>query len=304
MTPTAVSSDIRSDVEPAAIDPLAPAPRGTWFGHGVSVSRRIGRHRPHTDASWICTRHFCARRRGGLLSVVHDLTPDDLDDELATRLVGELAGTSVLRGRSDFEMVFTGVVRSTVDGGVPAWLRFYRNSLARLEGGTTPFAPIHERAAALITGVRLVDLGSCFGFFALRAAALGIDVVATDLSEPTMGLLSAVCDRLHRPLRTLGCDAAHVPLPDGNATTVTVLHLLEHLTPAAGEAVLEEALRLTSHRVVVAVPFEDEATACYGHVQTFDLDSLRRLGERFKRAHPGVRVSVQEFHGGWLILDR
>lgn len=300
MTPTVVTTD----VEPATIDPLAPAPRGAWFGHGVSVSRRIGPHQVHTDATWVCTPRFCARRRGGLLTVVHNLTPDDLDDELATLLIDELADASVLRGRSDFEMVFTGVVRSTVDGGVPAWLRFYRNSMTRLEAGTTPFAPIHERAAALITGTRLVDLGSCFGFFALRASALGVDVVATDLSVPTMALLTAVSDRLHRPLRTLSCDAAAVPLPDRDATTVTVLHLLEHLEPAAADAVLGEALRLARNRVVVAVPFEEEPRACYGHVQRFDLDTLRGIGARLKRTHPSVRVSVHEYHGGWLILDR
>jgi hypothetical protein len=83
-----------------------------------------------------------------------------------------------------------------------------------------------------------------------------------------------------------------------------VLHLLEHLTPDAADAVLEESLRLASHRVVVAVPFEEEPSACFGHVQTFNLDSLRALGARFKRAHPTVRVSVHEFHGGWLIFDR
>ncbi|MBS1692491.1 MAG: methyltransferase domain-containing protein [Actinobacteria bacterium] len=299
MTPTAVTT-----VEPATIDPLAPAPRGTWFGQGVSVSRRIGPHHAHTDTSWVCTPRFCARRRGGLLSVVHNLTPDELNDELTTLLVGEFADTTVLRGRSDFEMVFTGVVRSTVDGGLPAWLRFYRNSMAMLEGGNTAFAPIHERAAGLITGPTLVDLGSCFGFFPLRAAAHGIDVVATDLSEPTMRLLAAVSDRMCRPLRTLSCDATRVPLPDGVATTVTALHLVEHLTPAQTDAVIEEALRLARCRVVIAVPFEEEPTACYGHVQRFDLDTLRGVGERIKRAHPSVRVSVQEFHGGWLVLDR
>ncbi|PRC54590.1 SAM-dependent methyltransferase, partial [Mycobacterium sp. ITM-2017-0098] len=44
-------------------------------------------------------------------------------------LAGQLVDTGALRGQSEFEMVFTGIVRSTVDGGLPAWLRFYRNSL-------------------------------------------------------------------------------------------------------------------------------------------------------------------------------
>ncbi|PRC56796.1 SAM-dependent methyltransferase, partial [Mycobacterium sp. ITM-2017-0098] len=44
-------------------------------------------------------------------------------------LAEQLVDTGALRGQSEFEMVFTGIVRSTVDGGLPAWLRFYRNSL-------------------------------------------------------------------------------------------------------------------------------------------------------------------------------
>ena len=48
---------------------------------------------------------------------------------------------------------------------MPAWLRFYRNSLDRLEDGVAAFAPVHEHSASLLVSSRVVDLGSCFGFF-------------------------------------------------------------------------------------------------------------------------------------------
>lgn len=235
--------------------------------------------------------------------MVHDLTCDEISDELAI-LLAELAELGLLKGQRDFELVFTGVVRSTVDGGAAAFLRFYRNSVARLEDGTAPFAPIHRRAAELIHGCSLIDLGSCFGFFPLRVAATGIRVMATDLSAPTMGLLDLASARMHRPLRTLCCDATRVPLPDRHADTVTVLHLLEHLTPTDADAVIAEAMRLARRRVVIAVPFEDEPRACYGHIQRFDVPALRRLKERITAAHPTVDVTVEDFHGGWLVLDR
>jgi hypothetical protein len=95
-----------------------------------------------------------------------------------------------------------------------------------------------------------------------------------------------------------------VPLPDGTAETVTALHLLEHLDDAAIDTVVDEALRLARRRVVVAVPFEDEPRACYGHIQRFDLARLRLLGARLSDEHPGVTASVHEFHGGWLVLDK
>jgi Methyltransferase domain len=286
------------------VDPFAHTDAGVFSASGVRVRRRIGSHRTYSDRHALCTPRFCARRHGGVLDVEHDLRPDELSDELAILLVEELDNTGVLHGQAEFELVFTGIVRSTVDGAMPAWLRFYRNSLDRLEDGVAAFAPVHEHAASLLVGSRVVDLGSCFGFLPLRVAAAGMDVVATDLSAPTMKLLARVSRTLRRRVQTICCDAARVPLPDRDADTVTVVHLLEHLTPGAADDVLEEALRLARRRVVVAVPFEDEPRACYGHIQRFDIAALRRLAVRLRRRHSGLRAGVHEYHGGWLILDR
>ncbi|ART67716.1 SAM-dependent methyltransferase [Mycobacterium dioxanotrophicus] len=280
-------------------DPLATAPRGSWSAAGVQVRRRRGPHRAH--AHTLCTARFCARRSGDSLTVEHDLTPAELSDELAVLLTEQLGG--ILRGQADFERVFTGVVRSTIDGGLPAWVRFYRNSLAALEDGNATFAPVHRRAVGLIAGRRVVDLGSCFGFFPLRLRRDGFDVTASDLSAPTMDLLNRVSVRIQRPVQTLVCDAARVPLPDNAADTVTALHLLEHVPAAAGVGVLAEALRVARRRVVIAVPFEVQPQACYGHVRSFDIAELVRLGEQAQTFQPGVHVTVADHHGGWLVLD-
>jgi hypothetical protein len=286
------------------VDPFAHAEAGVFSAPGVRVRRRVGSHRAHRGRHSVCTPRFCASRRSGVLDVVHDLRPEELSDELAVMLAEQLDDTGVLNGQPEFELVFTGIVRSTVDGTMPAWLRFYRNSLDRLERGYASFAPVHEHAAYLLVGSQIVDLGSCFGFLPLRLAASGMDVVATDLSAPTMDLLARVSTTLRRPVQTICCDAASVPLPDQDADTVTVVHLLEHLTSAAAGDVIEEALRLARRRVVIAVPFEDEPRACYGHIQRFDTAALRRLADQVQLRHPGVRAGVHEHHGGWLILDR
>lgn len=270
---------------------------------GVRVTRRIGPHVAHHGDAVLCTARFCTSRSDGVLTVEHDLTPEEISDELAVLLAAELDDAGVLRGQSEFEAVFTGVVQSVGEVDTEtAWLRFYRNSLRHLEEGSAAFAPIHEHAASLVAGDEVVDLGSCFGFFPLRLAAAGLAVTATDLSEPTMALLDRTGPRLHRPLRTLACDAARVPLPDRAADTVTVLHLLEHLDAATAGTVLREAVRLARHRVVVAVPFEDVPRVCYGHVQRFDACALRVMADAWR----GVvtHTDVHEFHGGWLILDR
>ncbi|TPG29508.1 mycofactocin oligosaccharide methyltransferase MftM [Mycolicibacterium hodleri] len=267
----------------------------------VLVTRRTGAHLDHTNDTALCTTTFCTSRSDGVLSVQHDLDPDEISDELAVLLATELDDTGVLRGQSEFEAVFTGVVRSAA-AGEEGWLAFYRNSLNRLEQGSAAFAPVHQHAASLVVGGDVVDLGSCFGFFPLRMAAAGLTVTATDISGSTMDLLDRVSGPLRRTVRTLTCDAACVPLPDGAADTVTVLHLLEHLDPAAAGSVLREAMRLARRRVIVAVPFEEVPRACYGHVQRFDDRVLRVIADAWRSA--GVRAGVHEYHGGWLILDR
>jgi hypothetical protein len=52
--------------------------------------------------------------------------------------------------------------------------------------------------------------------------------------------------------------------------------------------------------VIIAVPYESAATVAYGHLRTVDETQLRAWGEQAT----GWDHSVDEYHGGWLILDR
>jgi hypothetical protein len=63
-------------------------------------------------------------------------------------------------------------------------------------------------------------------------------------------------------------------------------------------------LRLARGRVVIAVPFEDEPRVCYGHVQRFDRTVLESIAARTTNANEAIRARVEEYHGGWLIIDR
>lgn len=290
------------------LDPLAPCHPGRWSTGRVTVCHS-DRHsvRVRVLAAWppdARTDHFRVHRTRDALVVLHRMRPDELDDDLAGIVAGELGG--MLDGPEDFRRVFTGVVRSTVDDPVTAWVVFYGNTLAALadddgpdgSGSIAGFAPVHRRAAELVTGRRVLDLGSCFGFLALRLAGRGQWVIGSDLCPGTAGLLATVARHLGRPLSTLVCDAAAVPLADGAVDTVTAVHLLEHLTPGHGAAVLTEAMRISRRRVVVAVPFEDEPEPLYGHLRRFDVAALHRLGRG-----TGLPYRVDVHHGGWLVID-
>ncbi len=305
---------------PRTIDPLAPGPHGRYDDHLVTVLRgeppgtRGGPLADRAaDASPVVrTEHFGLTERGRRIEVTHWLSPDQLDNDVAGLLAAELFAPGWLSGAEIFERVFTGVVRSCVDDPLLAWCTFYGNTLARVRqcwqepAGATgrehttigELAPVYAHALQLIPAGQVLDLGSCFGFLPLLLAERPVNTVtASDLSGGTMGLLGAVAAARGLQVSTLVCDAARIPVPDGWADTVSVIHLLEHVSPDHGRAVIAEALRVARHQVVVAVPVEDEPTAAYGHIRTFDLRQLRELGDQ-----AGQQCSVHEHHGGWLVL--
>ncbi|GAA4809643.1 mycofactocin oligosaccharide methyltransferase MftM [Actinomycetospora chlora] len=295
------------------IDPLAPSHPGRWEDDRVVVCHvdrapvpvRLVASRPPERV----TEHFEVHRPGARLLVLHRLRPDELDDDIAGLVARELTG--VVASAGDFERVFTGIVRSTISDPLTAWSTFYANSLAVLrdpreppdpdappESSLAAFAPVHDRAHAEIRGRTVLDVGSCFGFLPLRLAQEGFDVVATDHTAGTMGLLGAVARRRGEAVRTAVADARHLPARAGAVDTVTAVHLLEHLPAADTTAVLDEMVRVARRRVVVAVPYEDVPEPVYGHLRTFDHPGLHALGER-----TGRPFTVADDHGGWLVVE-
>lgn len=293
------------------IDPLAPCPPGRYSDHRVTVFHDGSSGRTDT-APAVRTAHFRVHRVDGRIEVRHRLRPAQLDNDLAGHLLDELFNPGWLPAHL-FESVFTGVVRSTVSEPLLAWETFYGNTLARLRqrwGRPEPaaadphspiaqFAEIYRTALHLVPDGSVLDLGSCFGFFPLLLAGRARGrVLAADRAIGSMRLLARIGEARAVDLWTLVCDAASVPLASRAVDTVTVIHLLEHLEPGHGDRVLEEARRLARTRVIVAVPFEREATAAYGHVRTFTPASLRDLA-----SGGGGVVSVFERCGGWLVVD-
>ena len=305
---------------PQTIDPLAPGPHGRYDDHLVSVlraeppgGRAADAGRAGDGCPVVRTDHFCLSERGRRIEVTHWLSADQLDNDVTGLLADELFAPGWLSGAEIFERVFTGVVRSCVDDPLLAWCTFYGNTLARVrqcwqspdpaagrEHSTIgELAPVYAHALQLIPAGQVLDLGSCFGFLPLLLAERPANTVtASDLSGGTMGLLGAVAAARGLRVNTLVCDAARVPVPDGWADTVSVIHLLEHVSPDHCLAVISEALRVARHQVVVAVPVEDQPTAAYGHIRTFNLRQLGELGDR-----AGQHGSVHKHHGGWLVLS-
>ncbi len=295
---------------PHPVDPFAPTVDGVYRDDMVEV-HRAGHTRPRRTRGTVRTPHFDLLAGPERVRLVHGLGVDDVDDDLAGLLAEELFGPGWLRGPELFERTFAGIVRTVAPEPLDAWGHFYGNTLDRLaEGSRVPthapgahgtlagYAPVYAHAAALVEAGSVLEMGCCFGFFSLRLAAAGRNVIASDVSPGTMRLLAGIAPRLGVRLTTMTADAAHVPCPDRSVDTVLALHLLEHLDPEHGDRVVAEALRLAARRVIVAVPLEDVPDHTWGHVRTVGLDDLDRWG-----AATGLRYDVHEFHGGWLVVD-
>jgi len=294
----------------APLDPFTALVDGTYRDAAVTVSPLRGPRSP-VEPGAVRTPHFDLRPGPGPVSLTHVLGPADVDDDLAGLLADELFAPGWLRGSEMFERLFTGVVRSVEEDADAAWTAFYRNTLAKaaapppgpvtggVHGTIAGYAPVWDHALPYAAGsASVLELGSCFGFFALRLAAAGHAVTASDVSPGTVALLDRIAPALGLPLDVLVADAAHVGVADSSYDTVIALHLLEHLDPDHGDRVVAEALRVARRRVVVAVPLEDVADDTWGHVRTVTLADLDAWG-----AASGRPYDVHEHHGGWLVVD-
>lgn len=292
----------------AVLDALAPGHRGRYDDGRVAVCRRrdqgVLAHLFEGREPAACTPHFELHLPPGRVVVLHDIAPDDIDNDLAGIIAAELFGPGLLADQHDFERVFIGVVRSSVGDPVLAWSLFYGNTLAALRSGgghgsIAELAPIYDRVSELVVGTDVLEAASCFGFLSLRLADVpGRRLVATDISAGSMRLLSTISRLREVELTCAAADAHSLPFADTSTDTALAVHLLEHLPPVSGAHVVAELIRVARRRVVVAVPYESEPTAAYGHVRIFCQADLDELGRG-----TGLPYRIESYCGGWLIVD-
>lgn len=295
---------------PAPIDPFGTPVDGRYHDDLITVVRSDA-DGPPMDDRIVTTGHFEVGRHGRRLVIRHRIPPESIDDALTTTINDELFGPGWVSGSDIYERIFTGVVLTSAPTAIEAWTLFYRNSLHRYAAaGSRPdaladFAAIHQHADELVpVDASVLELGCCFGFLSLRlACSPGRTVTASDLSAGTVTLLRAMADRFGLPVQTLVADAARIPRADHSVDVVLLVHLLEHLDADHGRRAIDEALRVASRRVVIAVPYEDEPTPAFGHLWTLTESDLRAWGQA-ATATGGWNFSVHEHLGGWLVFDR
>ncbi len=273
-------------VQRAPIDPWRSCPRGVYDDGVVRVR----------SGAEVAMRVF--RDDDGRIALDHNLRPAQLDDELGAPLAAALA-----RHTDDhdvFARAFTGLVLTTRPRAEQAWELFYRNSLARIRHPRHPgYAAVYRHALDLLPTSTVLDLGASFGFLSVHLAMSGRRVSAWEPDPGTSELLRRTSARLRVPVHVLAPDRALRTVSTASVEGVALLHVLEHLDALAGLELFDEAVRIARGRLVVAVPYEPEPLALYGHVRSVTRADLLELGVR-----SGRRFEVHDRHGGWLVIDR
>ena len=237
--------------------------------------------------------------RGNRLVIAHRLSLDTISDDTVVAAVLRLVDAGVLRGQPAFEHAVVELICSVTTDEMTAWAAFYDNSIHELRSGTAAFAPVHHRARGLVRGHTVLEVGSCFGFFALQCAQDGHRVTACDISGGAVELLASAARRRDLDVTAIRADATDLPLANDAVDTVTLIHLLEHLDEHSVDAAIAEALRVARLRVVIAVPFEEHPSEHFGHLLQLTTDDLRRWARR--AGQPDAEIAVD--HGGWLTLS-
>ena len=271
------------------------------------------------------TLHFLVCQQPGTPTIiVHWFSPKEFDSDLGQRFMEELKPLGILANQQSFSNVFGAVVGSVFPRDQEkAWHLFGVNTLRRLhsllaegirstnyDSPVEVFATLYRRVYELHVGESLLDAGCSFGFLPLVMAeqipAL-TKVVGIDLHAEPFSVTRAIAAERH--LKSVQFVQADLLGDETGAMSafdmVTVLHVLEHFTETEMYRVLTNLLKITSCRLILAVPYEPgEPEAAYGHEQLFTREKLEAVGQWCIEQWGSGTMCCEDCAGGLLSVDR
>lgn len=271
------------------------------------------------------TAHFLLARPADTdhVILVHRFLTTEVDNNLVDCLMQELP--DLMTSDQAFSQAMIGIVISIKPHDlVGAWGIFSLNTLQRLREylaeNTLQYplttigasATIYRRLFSLKMEVSLLDVGCACAFWPVlvaerepeaRGKIVGVDnrLNAIHISQH-MAALTGKHDLTFLQLDLLSPQFVEEL---GTFDTVTAIHILEHFPEEQLLLAFEHLLHVTRHRLIVAVPYEAEATRAYGHKQVFTHEKLEYWGQWCIESIGGAgRYWCEENAGGLLIIDR
>ncbi len=273
------------------------------------------------------TAHFvlCQQQASNQNILLHTFHQNDIDADLICFITDELGSFNITPTVRTFGATLFGIIASTFPSPrhqPTIWNYFCLNTLTRLRRQITqslltvdqspyitPFANIYRRIAELISGQSLLDVGSSFGFFPILMAESMPDsrIIGCDYNPDAVTLATNLAQASGTQQTTfimqnmLAADFSDI----GYFDTVTAIHLLEHLSEEHIPFALSNLLRVTQQRLIIAVPYEEQPEAVYGHLQIFTPEKLEHWGQWCREQLQGKGCySCEEMMGGLLVIER
>ena len=256
--------------------------------------------------------------------LVHRFAPEEIDADLGRYFMQELKPVGLLARPQAYGDIFAAVVGSlSPTDPQRAWHLFGTNTLQHyhrllaMESIPPPsdspiavFSTLYKRVCELVTGTSLLDAGCSFGFLPLVVAGRLPSltrVVGVDIRADPFPVARAIAAGRHLAnVQFAQADLLSSSFTSiGRFATVTALHILEHFSEADMYQVLANLLKVTGHRLIIAVPYEPaEPEAAYGHEQLFTRSKLEALGRWCLDQLGTGRYTCEDCAGGLLLIDR
>jgi SAM-dependent methyltransferase len=274
------------------------------------------------------TPHFLlfTRSAAPFTTIVHWFAPEEINADLSIYLVRELGPFGILTQTQHLGEILGGIVGLLFPDDVRrAWRFFGANTLQRyllfLATAYTPplpdyatigmFATLYQRICELRIGDSFLDAGCASGFLPLLVAEripFLQEIVGVDIQAASFAVAREIAEERHLTnVRFAQADLLSDNFSTiGRFDTVTALHVLEHFTEMKMYQVLTNLLKVTSKRLILAVPYErGEPEVAYGHEQLFSRAKLEAVGNWCIQQLGGKgRTWYEDCVGGLLLIER
>jgi len=272
------------------------------------------------------TPHFVAAKKpcSDEIILLHTFTQETIDADLICLVEHELGPLGFVTTERIFGAILFGILASTFSSPrqQPAiWQRFCMNTLEKLRiqmnlpvarlpenSYIIPFGAIYHRITELLVGESLLDVGSSFGFLPILLSEYKpeLSAIACDNNPDAITLSSTLAHAVNsHSINFILQDVLAPTFPAiGRFDTTTVIHVLEHLTEDQLPQALKHLLQITQHRLIIAVPYEQQVTVSYGHRQLFTPEKLDFWGKWcVQHILNKGRYWREDVAGGMLIIE-
>jgi SAM-dependent methyltransferase len=273
------------------------------------------------------TAHFLlfTRSEAPTTILVHGFAPEEVNADIKHYIALELKPLGLLMEPRRYGDILAGIVGSFFPEDVRrAWRYFGANTLQRflafLSTVSTPPYPDYTTIGSFVTqyqpicelcvGTSFLDAGCESGFLPLLIAErmpFLERVVGVDIRPDMFAVVRELAEEHH--LHQVHFAQADLLADDvctlGQFDTVVALGVIEHFTEQDMQRVLTNLLQVTSHRLILTVPYEQEPEAIYEHKQLFTRAKLEAVGAWCLEQLEGAgRMWCEDCVGGLLLIER